>query len=145
MKKLIYILSVFTFIGMMYSCEEQFLQVPNTTGTVNLEKVYSDSTLAIKNLVNNYRVTFTTGWGGFTSNNYSIAWFHGNISAISGEIVKGQPWHANYVFANTGPSPVQVPPIPGVSMMNPYDAQSIVPLNRLYNSIRLNYLGTVNK
>ena len=141
MKRLIYIYSIFVFMGIFSSCEDQFLQMPNTTGTLNLEKVYSDSTLAIKTLVHNYHLTFTTGWGGFVTSAYSIAWFHGNISAISGEIVKGQPWHANYVFANTGPSPVQVP---GVSMINSNDAQSIVPLNRMYNLIRSNYLVIEN-
>lgn len=141
MKKLIYILTVFVTIGMMYSCEDQFLQMPNTTGTMNLEKVYSDSTLAMGVVINNYRVTMANGWGGFTSSTYSISWFHGNISAISGEIVKGQPWHANYVFANTGPSAVQTA---GVSMMNAGDAQSIVALNKVYQSIRSNYLVIEN-
>jgi len=141
MKKLIIILTITAFIATMYSCQDQFLQVPDTTGNLDLNKVYSDSAFAFKVVVTNYHLTMCNGWGGYKTSDYSTNFWHGNISAISGEVVKGQAWHSNYVVANTGLSPV---PTPGVSINDMTNATSIVAFHKINMTIRSNYLVIEN-
>ena len=141
MKKLILNVTLYALLAVMYSCEDKFLQVPDTTGTVNLEKVYSDSTLAMQTVVNNYRVAMTNGWGGYVTTNAQTGFWHGNIAAISGEIVKGAAWHANYAVATKGPSPVYTS---GVSINSTLEGTSIVQFYKLYSAIRSNFLVIEN-
>lgn len=141
MRKLIKLFVVSAFATMLFSCEDQFLQVPDTTGTVNLDKIFSDSTLATQALVTNYRYSLSLGWGGFVSSDYQTNFFHGGIANISGEIVKGQGWHANYVMATQGPSPAFVN---GVSLMESNSCMSIALFSKTYAVIRSNYLVIEN-
>ena len=64
------------------SCSE-FLQKPDTTGTVDLEAVYSTAKNAKSALMSCYRDVLRMGWPG------GMGFGHGTYGAISGEVGRG--------------------------------------------------------
>lgn len=95
MKKLVIILLVIGFVGLT-SCEDMFLEKPDTTGTVDLDEVYSSSKNAEAALYRCYRNVLLHGWPG----GWGVG--HGALASISGERSRGYSWHGTYTIAATG-------------------------------------------
>ena len=100
MKKVLLGLLVTFVLLSMYACQKTFLQVPDTTGNVTLEKVYSNATNATSALLNCYANVMANEWG--PGNNF----FNGTVGCIAGERSMGYSWHASYYVTLTGLSPV---------------------------------------
>lgn len=79
-----------------YSCEDTFLEKPETSGNVNLDEVYSSTKNAEGVLFNAYRGTLIHGWPG--------GWggWHGTLGSLSGERGRGYNWHATYAIVESG-------------------------------------------
>lgn len=84
-----------SLIGMS-SCQENFLEKPETAGTVDLEEIYSSARNAEATLFNAYRGSLIHGWPG--------GWggWHGTLGSISGERSRGYNWHATYAIVEAG-------------------------------------------
>ena len=96
MKKILFfLLPVFLF-----SCENTFLEMPDTTGTVDLNAVYSSTKNAKGVLATCYRDVLVHGWPG------GIGFAHGALGSISGERCQGNNWHQTFVIAQSGLNPV---------------------------------------
>ncbi|HMR83855.1 MAG TPA: RagB/SusD family nutrient uptake outer membrane protein [Niabella sp.] len=82
--------------GMNISCQKYFLEKPETSGTVNLEEVYSSTRNAEATLFSAYRSTLIHGWPG--------GWggWHGALGSLSGERSRGWGWHATYAIVESG-------------------------------------------
>lgn len=78
------------------SCEDMFLEKPDTTGTVDLDEIYSSSKNAEAALFSCYRNVLLHGWPG----GWGVG--HGALASISGERSKGYSWHGTYTIALTG-------------------------------------------
>lgn len=78
------------------ACQKNFLQVPNTTGNVDLEKVFSTKINAEAALFNGYRRALGFGNRG----EYSLS--DGTLGSLSGERGRGWSWHSTYNIANGG-------------------------------------------
>ncbi len=91
----LYIIILVVFAG-LYSCEDTFLEKPETSGNVNLDEVYSSTKNAEATLFNAYRGTLIHGWPG--------GWggWHGALGSISGERSRGYNWHATFAIAESG-------------------------------------------
>lgn len=78
------------------SCVDKFLEKPDTSGNIDLDKVYSSTDNATEALAAAYRESLihgmTGGWG---------AW-HGTLGSISGERAKGWSWHATWDICDSG-------------------------------------------
>ncbi len=119
MKKTKYFLILSFATLMLWSCQKDFLQVPNTTGIVDLEKVFSTKINAEAALFNGYRRVL--GYGNPDEgkyNSYNLIW--GTLGSLSGERGRGWSWHMTYQLVNGGTTANQ-------TVLN-YDA--------LYNNIR---------
>ncbi len=128
MKKVLFFL---LFIGLagMYSCQKNFLQKPNTSGTTTLATVYSSSVNAISALLQCYRGSLIQGWPG------GIGFGHGALASISGERSRGYSWHGTYSIIATGLSP------------NPLDGGDSGGADNFganYSNIRANFLVAEN-
>ncbi len=90
-----YILLLAVFAG-IYSCEDAFLEKPETSGNVDLDEVYSSTKNAEATLFSAYRSTLIHGWPG--------GWggWHGALGSISGERHRGYNWHATYAIVESG-------------------------------------------
>ncbi|MDP4209309.1 MAG: RagB/SusD family nutrient uptake outer membrane protein [Bacteroidota bacterium] len=99
MKKILNFLIGVGLLGGVYSCQETFLQKPDTSGTVNLDKVYSSALNAKAALLYCYRNVLIQGWPG------GIGIGHGALASISGERYRGYNWHGTYTIANAGLTP----------------------------------------
>ena len=99
MKKIItailLILSAVAFV----SCEDAFLQKPDVSGTVDLDKVYGSSKNAETALFRCYRNVLIHGWPG------GLGWGHGTLGSICGELSKGYSWHATWSICDMGLTP----------------------------------------
>lgn len=84
----------------MYSCEDTFLQMPDTSGVVDIDKVYSSSTNANAALLRCYRNVLIHGW----PSGWGVG--HGAMASVSGERSKGYNWHATWKISDSGLSPV---------------------------------------
>lgn len=91
----IFIIIVVCFMGLI-SCKRDFLEMPETAGTVNLDEVYASTKNAEATLFSAYRSTLIHGWPGGWG-----AW-HGALGSISGERARGYNWHATYSIAESG-------------------------------------------
>lgn len=91
----LYILLFAVFAGIS-SCEDAFLEKPETSGNVNLDEVYSSTKNAEATLFSAYRSTLIHGWPGGWG-----AW-HGALGSISGERSRGWNWHATYSIVESG-------------------------------------------
>lgn len=90
------ILLFITTFSVLVSCKKDFLEMPETAGTVNLEEVYSSTRNAEAALYSAYRSTLIHGWPG--------GWggWHGALGSISGERSRGYNWHATYAIVEAG-------------------------------------------
>jgi hypothetical protein len=142
MKKIFKYLLIICFFGTIYSCERGILQAPDTTGLVNLNKVYSSATNAISALMANYRHTLEVGWNIANSGEPNIGWYHGTVGGVAGELSRGLGWHGCYVYAATGPS---AQPNSLVTLSN-YTSLgvSISNFSLIYPGIRANWLVKEN-
>lgn len=107
MKKnlILYILTAFVLTG-IYSCEDSFLEKPETSGNVDLDEVYSTTKNAEATLFNVYRRTLIHGWpGGWGA-------YHGTLGSISGERARGYNWHATYSIVESGPRTTELDGVP---------------------------------
>jgi tetratricopeptide (TPR) repeat protein len=96
MKRIVY-LTVFALgLAMFSSCEDTFLQKPDTTGMTDLETVFSSSKNAEAALMICYRQVLVAGWPG------GLGLSHGTLDNISSERVRGSTWHSTYKIANAG-------------------------------------------
>lgn len=95
MKKLAILLLLIGTIGLI-SCEDVFLEKPDTTGTVDLDEVYSSTKNAEAALFSCYRNALLHGWPG----GWGVG--HGTLASISGERSKGYSWHGTNTIALTG-------------------------------------------
>lgn len=77
------------------SCET-FLQKPDTTGTVDLDAVYSSEKNAQAALMSCYSDVLRMGWPG------GMGISHCTYGAISGEVGRGYNWHASYFISQSG-------------------------------------------
>ena len=92
MKKTIYILIT---LWLACSCS-LFLEKPDTTGTVDLNDVFSTSKNAESALMSCYRTVLRHGWPG------GIGIGHSTLGALSGEIGRGCSWHGSYKISQQG-------------------------------------------
>jgi starch-binding outer membrane protein, SusD/RagB family len=99
MKKTLYIFTLGFVLMLMSACVKDFLQVPETTGTVDLEKVFSTKLNAEAALFNGYRRALGFGNRG----DYEIT--YGTLGALSGERGKGWNWHPTFNIAAGGTNP----------------------------------------
>ncbi len=77
------------------SCDE-FLEKPDTTGTVDQEAVYSSSKNAFSALMTCYKDVLRHGWPG------GMGIGHCTLGAISGEVGRGYSWHGSYNIVQQG-------------------------------------------
>lgn len=97
MKKIFFALFVgFLLIG-VNSCEDAFLQKPDTSGSVDLDKIYSSTKNAEGALFRCYRDVLKHGWP--SGNGMD----HGTLGALSGEVSRGTgAWQAPWNIINVG-------------------------------------------
>ena len=92
MKKIL----IFLFIITLVSCEDMFLEIPDTSGNIALDDVFSSSRNAQSALAKCYRDALIHGWpGGWGAS-------HGVLGAISGERHRGYNWHGTYEICEAG-------------------------------------------
>jgi hypothetical protein len=80
----------------LFSCESEFLEMPDTSGTVDLDEIYSTAKNAESALASCYRDVLKHGW----PTGWGIG--HGTIGSISGERYKGSTWHGTYAISESG-------------------------------------------
>lgn len=78
------------------SCEKFFLEKPDTTGTVDLNTIFSSEKNATAMLMNAYRNILLMDWPG------GIGIDHTTLGSISGEVGRGYDWHGSYIITNQG-------------------------------------------
>lgn len=90
-----FIVIMATFTGLT-SCERDFLEMPETAGTVNLDEVYASTKNAEATLFSAYRSSLIHGWPG--------GWggWHGALGSLCGERARGWNWHATYAIVESG-------------------------------------------
>ena len=95
MKKiLIFIIPIILFS--LFSCENTFLEIPDTSGTVDLNEVYSSAKNAQGALAKCYVDALRHGWPG----GWGVS--HGTLGSISGERYRGYNWHGTYTISEVG-------------------------------------------
>src|SRR5690554_5678384 len=99
MKKILFILLAIGWLVGNYSCEDTFLQKPDTSGTVDLDEIYSSTKNAEAALFRCYRDVLKHGWPS------GIGLGHGTLGAISGEVSKGWSWHGTWQICDAGLMP----------------------------------------
>jgi hypothetical protein len=92
--KILFILAIMT-VGMT-SCLDDFLEKPDTSGNIDLEKVYSSSVTAEQTLAAAYRQVLLHGLPG------GCGFYHGTLGCISGERAKGANWWATWEICDGG-------------------------------------------
>ncbi|OAQ40303.1 hypothetical protein A5893_04945 [Pedobacter psychrophilus] len=101
MKKTIYLLAFSLSLLLFYACQKDFLQVPDTTGNIDLTKVFSTRLNAEAALFNGYRRTL--GYGSSDENKYATYnLVYGTLGVVSGERGKGRLWHPSSDIADGG-------------------------------------------
>ena len=80
----------------LLSCEDMFLEMPDTSGTVSLDEVYSSAKNAEGALAKCYRDVLKHGW----PTGWGVG--HGHLGTISGEWTKGYDWHGSYTIVESG-------------------------------------------
>lgn len=99
MKKIFIILFIIGCLAGGYSCQDDFLQKPDISGTVDLDKIFSSTKNAEASLFSCYRNVLKHGWP--SGNGLG----HGTLGAISGEVSKGWSWHATWQICDVGLMP----------------------------------------
>ena len=97
MKKTIYFLAISFSVLLFYACQKSFLQVPDTTGTVDINKVFSSRLNAEAELFSSYKKAL--GFGN-PNGGYNIQ--YSTLGSIAGERGRGWSWHPTYQIANGG-------------------------------------------
>jgi len=96
MKKIIYFLALSFSALLFHACQKSFLQVPDTTGTVDINKVFSTRLNAEAELFDGYLKALGYGNNGGYNIQYST------LGSIAGERGRGWSWHPTYQIANGG-------------------------------------------
>lgn len=96
MKKIIYFLAISFALLVLHACQKEFLQVPLTTGSVDLEKVFSSKLNAEAALFSGYRRALGFGNNGEYNLQYAT------LGSVGGERGRGWSWHPTYAIANGG-------------------------------------------
>src|SRR6476619_4918077 len=97
MKRIIYFLALSFASLLFYACQKNFLEIPDTTGVVDLNKVFSTKLNAEAELYNGYKNAL--GFGN-PNGGYSIT--YSTLGSIAGERSRGWSWHPTYQIANGG-------------------------------------------
>ena len=99
MKKIFYILCPGLFLIVFSSCslEDTFLEKPDTSGLVNLDQIYSSTKNAEGALFRCYSDVLMHGWPGL-----SLAFSHGLLGSLCGELSRGDSWFPVWVINNAG-------------------------------------------
>ncbi|MCL1934647.1 MAG: RagB/SusD family nutrient uptake outer membrane protein [Candidatus Azobacteroides sp.] len=92
MKKILILLFTIT----LFSCENTFLEMPDTSGTVDLDEIYSSTKNAESALAKCYRDALKHGW----PTGWGVS--HGTLGSISGERYRGYNWHGTYIISEVG-------------------------------------------
>lgn len=92
MKKIFILL----FIATLFSCEDMFLEMPDTSGTVDLNEVYSSAKNAEGAVAQCYRNVLKHGW----PTGWGVG--HGTLGSISGESSRGYNWHGTWSITESG-------------------------------------------
>ncbi len=95
MKRILIIVMMMGAVGLT-SCQDTFLQKPDTTGTVDLDAVYGSTKNAEAALMSCYREVLLHGWPG----GWGVG--HGALASISGERSRGYSWHGTYTISGAG-------------------------------------------
>lgn len=104
MKKILVIIFIMTLLIGFDSCQDYFLEKPDTTGTVDLDEIFSSTKNAEAALFYCYRQALKHGW----PTGFGLG--HGTLGSISGELCRGYDWFATYAISNSGLSATgQVP------------------------------------
>lgn len=99
MKKVFNFLIGLGLTGILFSCQKDFLQKPETTGNTTIESVFSTTTSAENAIAAAYRASLIQGlWDGRSINN-------GILSGISGELNYGETWATLIYYINSGYQP----------------------------------------
>lgn len=89
-----------TFIAValisLTGCEKFFLEKPDTTGTVDINTIFSSEKNATALLMNTYRNVLLMDWPG------GIGISHSTLGSISGEVGRGYDWHGSFIISNQG-------------------------------------------
>ena len=96
MKKIFISLIIICSLIGSYSCQDAFLQKPDTSGTVDLDRVFSTSKNAEGALARCYLDVLKHGW----PSGWGVG--HGVLGSISGEISKGYNWHGTWFICDAG-------------------------------------------
>jgi len=104
MKKILLISIILTLLVGTNSCVDSFLEKPDTTGTTDLEKVFSTTRNAESALFYCYREVLKHGLP------TGCGFNHGTIGSLSGELCRGSNWHSIFTINNVGLSPVGAQP-----------------------------------
>ena len=96
MKKLYKLFFVIAACAGLSACVDNFLEKPDTSGTVDLDEVYSSAKNAEGALASCYRRALVQGWP------TGIGLYHGALASISGERYMGWNWHGTYDIAMSG-------------------------------------------
>jgi hypothetical protein len=95
---------ILTFAGLsvvLSSCQDYFLERPDTTGTYDISTVYSSRENAHSILMNCYFNSLVHGWP-IRGNGVN----HSTLGDISGERAKGYDWEGSGYIASAGLSPI---------------------------------------
>ena len=95
MKKQNIILAL-VFLLSLTGCQKFFLEKPDTTGVVDIEKIFSSEKNAKALLMNAYRKVLLMDWPG------GIGIGHSTLGSISGEVGRGYDWHGSFIISNQG-------------------------------------------
>ena len=104
MKNLLLITIILLLFSGINSCVDNFLEKPDTSGTVELDQIFSNSLNAEAALFYCYRNVLKHGWP------TGIGLSHGSLANISGELARGYDWHSTYTINNIGLGPTGAQP-----------------------------------
>lgn len=102
MKNNILLLIISLLAVSLNACQDMFLEKPETSGTVDINQVYSSTKNAEAALFSCYRGVLIHGWPG--------GWggWHGNLGSLCGERCRGNNWHATYAIVESGLRPTEI-------------------------------------
>lgn len=95
MKKIFVSMMLLGSLG-LFSCQDMFLQMPDTTGTVDLKEVFGSAKNAKSALMTCYRQSLLHGLPG----GWGVG--HGTLGALCGEVSRGYSWHGTYTITQSG-------------------------------------------
>lgn len=99
MKKFLHVILASGALSLLFSCEKDFLEKPETTGNSTVETVFANRVGAEGAIASAYRnVVVQNLWNGSSLNN-------GTLAAISGEASYGESWASIIRFVTAGFTP----------------------------------------